>query len=195
MIECAVSVDIEWLSGCIHVGLTMSAAQVSANEELRARARVCARVCVRAVVRMRTVWVQIRDNDKCTHTCARAARTHAQTHTIKIQVLRTREVTKWLPHSKANRSEEAVRMLERCVRLDAAYVPAYLLLARLYQGQEGRDPAVEHLLRHVARLQPNSSDHLAELAAWLHQKGWYSHREFCVLYLSHWCTFWRLTYV
>jgi Tfp pilus assembly protein PilF len=62
-------------------------------------------------------------------------------------------------------------MLERCVRLDAAYIPAYLLLARLYQGQEGRGPAVERLLRHVARLQPNSPDHLAELAAWLHQQG------------------------
>jgi NADH:ubiquinone oxidoreductase subunit C len=62
-------------------------------------------------------------------------------------------------------------MLERCVRLDAAYTPAYLLLARLYQGQEGRGPAVGRLLLHVARLQPNSPDHLAELAAWLHQQG------------------------
>jgi hypothetical protein len=62
-------------------------------------------------------------------------------------------------------------MLERCVHLDAAYVPAYLLLARLYQGQEGRGSAVGRLLRHVAHLQPNSPDHLAELAAWLHQQG------------------------
>ena len=62
-------------------------------------------------------------------------------------------------------------MLERCLRLDAAYVPAYLLLARLYQGQEGRGPAVGRLLRHVAHLQPSSPDHLAELAAWLHQQG------------------------
>jgi predicted Zn-dependent protease len=80
-------------------------------------------------------------------------------------------VTEILLHSKANRSEEAARMLERCVRLDAAYIPAYLLLARLYQGQEGRGPAVGRLLRHVAHLQPNSPDHLAELAAWLHQQG------------------------
>jgi hypothetical protein len=62
-------------------------------------------------------------------------------------------------------------MLERCVRLDAAYVPAYLLLARLYQGQEGRGPAVGRLLRHVAHLRPSSPDHLAELAAWLHHQG------------------------
>ena len=62
-------------------------------------------------------------------------------------------------------------MLERCVRLDGTYIPAYLLLARLYQGQEGRESAVGRLLRHVARLQPNSPDHLAELAAWLHQQG------------------------
>ncbi|XP_069696734.1 protein O-mannosyl-transferase TMTC1-like [Periplaneta americana] len=76
-------------------------------------------------------------------------------------------------YRKVNRSEEAARMLERCVRLDAAYTPAYLLLARLYQGQEGRGPAVGRLLRHVASLQPNSPDHLAELAAWLHQQGRY----------------------
>ncbi|XP_033611533.1 protein O-mannosyl-transferase TMTC1 isoform X2 [Cryptotermes secundus] len=75
-------------------------------------------------------------------------------------------------YRKVNRSEEAARMLERCVRLDAAYTPAYLLLARLYQGQEGRGPAVGRLLRHVARLQPNSPDHLAELAAWLHEQGY-----------------------
>jgi hypothetical protein len=62
-------------------------------------------------------------------------------------------------------------MLERCVRLDAAYTPAYLLLARLYQGQEGRGAAVGRLLRHVVRLQPNSPDHLAELASWLHEQG------------------------
>jgi Tfp pilus assembly protein PilF len=103
-------------------------------------------------------------------------------HTIKIRVSQTRELTEILFHSKANRSEEAARMLERCVRLDAAYIPAYLLLARLYEGQEGCDPAVGRLLRHVAHLQPNSPDHLAELAAWLHQKGTYCHRGFSFLY-------------
>jgi hypothetical protein len=72
--------------------------------------------------------------------------------------------------------------LERCVRLDAAYVPAYLLLARLYQGQEGRGPAVGRLLRHVVRVQPNSPDHLAELAAWLHHTGKYAHRLFSLQY-------------
>jgi hypothetical protein len=57
------------------------------------------------------------------------------------------------------------------VRLDSAYTPAYLQLARLYRGQEGRGPAVGRLLRHVARLEPNSPDHLAEVAAWLLQQG------------------------
>jgi len=82
-------------------------------------------------------------------------------------------------------------MLERCVLLDAAYVPAYLLLARLYQGQEGRGPAVGRLLRHVARLQPNSPDHLAELAAWLHHTGKHSHRQFSVQYSLYYCTYQR----
>jgi len=86
-------------------------------------------------------------------------------------------------------------MLERCVRLDAAYVPAYLLLARLYQGQEGRGPAVGRLLRHVVRLQPNSPDHLAELAAWLHHTGKYSHRQFRVQYSLYTCTYPKFVYV
>ena len=110
-------------------------------------------------------------NDKCIHT-------HDNNPSAT-----NKEVTETLLHSKANRSEEAARMLERCVRLDAAYVPAYLLLARLYQGQEGRGPAVGRLLRHVVRLQPNSPDHLAELAAWLHHTGRYSYRSFSVQYL------------
>jgi hypothetical protein len=74
-------------------------------------------------------------------------------------------------------------MLERCVRLDAAYIPAYLLLARLYQGQEGRGPAVGRLLRHVAHLQPNSPDHLAELAAWLHQQGEGNSLHICIAFM------------
>ena len=104
-------------------------------------------------------------------------------------------MTETLLHSKANRSEEAARMLERCVRLDAAYVPAYLLLARLYQGQEGRGSAVGRLLRHVVRLQPNSPDHLAELAAWLHHTGKYAHRQFSVQYSLYSCTYQRFVYV
>nr|CAD7392363.1 unnamed protein product [Timema cristinae] len=71
---------------------------------------------------------------------------------------------------KENRSEEAIRMLERCIRLDPAYTPAYLLLARLYSNR-GVHEAVGQLLRHVATLEPESSDHMAEYATWLRDKG------------------------
>ncbi|XP_075235053.1 protein O-mannosyl-transferase TMTC1-like [Lycorma delicatula] len=65
-------------------------------------------------------------------------------------------------YRKMNRSEEAVIMLERCLRLNAAYTPAYLLLAKLHSG-----PIVGRLLRHVNRLQPANADYLAQYAEWL----------------------------
>ncbi|RZF48943.1 hypothetical protein LSTR_LSTR003019 [Laodelphax striatellus] len=65
-------------------------------------------------------------------------------------------------YRRMNRSEEAVFMLERCLRLNAGYTPAYLLLAKLHSG-----PLVGRLLRHVIRLQPTSADYLAEYATWL----------------------------
>ncbi|XP_076301294.1 protein O-mannosyl-transferase TMTC1-like isoform X2 [Lasioglossum baleicum] len=69
-------------------------------------------------------------------------------------------------YRKTNRTEECIRMLQKCVSLDPAYTPAYLVLARLATG-----PAVGVLLRHVVRLQPHSPDHLAEYAFWLYQNG------------------------
>ncbi|XP_066592261.1 protein O-mannosyl-transferase TMTC1-like isoform X1 [Prorops nasuta] len=69
-------------------------------------------------------------------------------------------------YRKTNRTEECIKMLQKCVSLDPAYTPAYLVLARLATG-----PATGALLRHVVRLQPRSPDHLAEYASWLHQNG------------------------
>lgn len=57
-------------------------------------------------------------------------------------------------------------MLQKCVSLDPAYTPAYLVLARLATG-----PTAGALLRHVVRLQPRSPDHLTEYASWLYQNG------------------------
>ncbi|XP_075234795.1 protein O-mannosyl-transferase TMTC1-like [Lycorma delicatula] len=67
-------------------------------------------------------------------------------------------------YRKANRSQEAVTMLERCIRLDSAYTPAYLLLAKLQPG-----PIAGRLLKHVTRLHPTNSDLLAHYADWLLQ--------------------------
>ncbi|XP_031836634.1 protein O-mannosyl-transferase TMTC1 isoform X1 [Nomia melanderi] len=69
-------------------------------------------------------------------------------------------------YRKTNRTEECIRMLQKCVSLDPAYTPAYLVLARLATG-----PTAGVLLRHVVRLQPQSPDHLAEYASWLYQNG------------------------
>ncbi|GLG98621.1 LOW QUALITY PROTEIN: Uncharacterized protein GBIM_05239, partial [Gryllus bimaculatus] len=73
-------------------------------------------------------------------------------------------------YRKENRTLDAVRMLERCVRLDAGYTPAYLLLTKLYSAL-GLRREVGRLLRLVARLQPRSPDHRAELADWLQAQG------------------------
>ncbi|KAK2576539.1 hypothetical protein KPH14_005861 [Odynerus spinipes] len=69
-------------------------------------------------------------------------------------------------YRKTNRTEECIKMLQKCVSLDPAYIPAYLVLARLASGS-----ATGVLLRHVVRLQPRSPDHLAEYATWLYQNG------------------------
>ncbi|KAL7307439.1 hypothetical protein TKK_0000618 [Trichogramma kaykai] len=69
-------------------------------------------------------------------------------------------------YRKTNRTEECIKMLQKCVALDPAYTPAYLVLARMTSGS-----ATGALLRHVVRLQPKSPDHLAEYASWLHQNG------------------------
>ncbi|XP_025602566.1 protein O-mannosyl-transferase TMTC1-like isoform X2 [Athalia rosae] len=69
-------------------------------------------------------------------------------------------------YRKTNRTDECIRMLQRCVFLDPAYTPAYLVLARLATG-----PTAGALLRHVVRLQPRSPDHLAEYANWLNASG------------------------
>lgn len=71
---------------------------------------------------------------------------------------------------KANRTLEALRMLERCVSLDQTYTPAYELLAKLHAAAGRYVPAAQ-LLRRVVQLHPNSPDHLTEYAAFLHRRG------------------------
>lgn len=67
---------------------------------------------------------------------------------------------------RANRTDLCIKMLQKCVSLDPAYTPAYLVLARLSTG-----PATGTLLRHVVQLQPKNPDHHAEYASWLYQEG------------------------
>jgi hypothetical protein len=65
-----------------------------------------------------------------------------------------------------NRTLEAVAMLERCLRLDRSYSPAYLVLAKLRSP-----PIAARLLYHVTQLLPHSPDYQAYFATWLHERG------------------------
>ncbi|XP_054265250.1 uncharacterized protein LOC128988078 [Macrosteles quadrilineatus] len=67
---------------------------------------------------------------------------------------------------KMNRTMEAVTMLERCLRLDTSYSPAYLVLAKLRSP-----PIAARLLYHVTQLIPTSPDYQAYFATWLHERG------------------------
>ncbi|XP_011501545.1 PREDICTED: uncharacterized protein LOC105365148 [Ceratosolen solmsi marchali] len=69
-------------------------------------------------------------------------------------------------YRKTNRTDECIRMLQKCVTLDPAYTPAYLVLARMASGA-----TTGSLLKHVVRLQPKSPDYVAEYATWLYQNG------------------------
>lgn len=65
-----------------------------------------------------------------------------------------------------NRTGEAVAILEKCLRLDSSYTPAYLVLAKLQPP-----PIAARLLHHVTRLIPNSPDYQSYFADWLHKRG------------------------
>ncbi|XP_054260145.1 protein O-mannosyl-transferase TMTC1-like [Macrosteles quadrilineatus] len=69
-------------------------------------------------------------------------------------------------YRKMNRTAEAVKMLEACLRLDTSYSPAYLVLAKLHSP-----PIAAKLLYHVTRLLPNSPDYQAYYADWLFHHG------------------------
>ncbi|XP_063229083.1 protein O-mannosyl-transferase TMTC1-like [Bacillus rossius redtenbacheri] len=73
-------------------------------------------------------------------------------------------------YRRMNRSAEATRMLERCVRLDPGYSPAHVLLARLYAAR-GLHSAAGRLLGHLAALRPPQPDNLAAYGAWLRDRG------------------------
>ncbi|XKL65096.1 hypothetical protein PGB90_005182 [Kerria lacca] len=68
-------------------------------------------------------------------------------------------------YRKMNKTEKAVQMLKKCLQLNANYISAYLLLAKLYDGHiAGR------LLRHVTKLQSTNANYFAYYAQWLHKK-------------------------
>ncbi|XP_047004848.1 protein O-mannosyl-transferase TMTC1-like [Schistocerca americana] len=73
-------------------------------------------------------------------------------------------------YRRENRSAEAVRVLERCARLDPGYLPAQRLLARLYTEAGDRGSAGS-LLARLALSPPTTADRLALYAAWLHEQG------------------------
>lgn len=64
-----------------------------------------------------------------------------------------------------NQTDRAVSMLKKCLHLNPNYISAYLLLAKLYNGQ-----IAGKLLKHVTRLQPTDSNYYMYYAQWLHKK-------------------------
>ncbi|KAK3927534.1 Protein O-mannosyl-transferase TMTC1 [Frankliniella fusca] len=69
-------------------------------------------------------------------------------------------------YKRENRTEDAIRMWERCISLDPAYGSAYLWLAQL----EGEERA-GRLLRQLNRRTSPNPKHRAALADWLLKKG------------------------
>ncbi|XP_059608206.1 protein O-mannosyl-transferase TMTC1-like [Phlebotomus argentipes] len=65
-------------------------------------------------------------------------------------------------YRRTNRTLDAVRMLERCIKLESRFVPGYLELYKLKSGHEaGR------LLKNVIKLSPRNLNHLYLYGNWL----------------------------
>lgn len=98
-------------------------------------------------------------------------------------------------YRKMNKTEHAVLMLQKCIRLNANYVGAYLLLSKLYEGHiAGR------LLKHITKLQPTNPNYFMYYAQWLHRKhrlneAIYNHKMALRLCSSHQNSFIGLIHV
>ncbi|KAK7604611.1 hypothetical protein V9T40_005797 [Parthenolecanium corni] len=68
-------------------------------------------------------------------------------------------------YRKMNKTSKAVLMLKKCLHLNANYISAYLLLAKMYDG-----PIAGRLLKHVTKLQSTNPNYFAYYAQWLHKK-------------------------
>lgn len=65
-------------------------------------------------------------------------------------------------YRRTNRTVDAIRMLERCLKLESRFVPGYLELYKLKSGHEaGR------LLKNVIKLSPRNLNHLYLYGNWL----------------------------
>lgn len=61
-------------------------------------------------------------------------------------------------------------MLERCIRLEPAFTPAYLELVKL-RGSE--HPSIGSLLKKVVKLNPKDPHYTTSYAEWLREHGIY----------------------
>ncbi|XP_065221750.1 protein O-mannosyl-transferase TMTC1-like [Planococcus citri] len=67
-------------------------------------------------------------------------------------------------YRKMNQTEMAIIMLKKCLQLNANYISAYILLAKLYDGN-----TAGNLLKYVVKLHPTNANYFAYYAHWLHQ--------------------------
>ncbi|XP_053677834.1 protein O-mannosyl-transferase TMTC1-like [Anopheles nili] len=71
-------------------------------------------------------------------------------------------------YRKSNRTGDAIRMLERCVRLEPLFTAAYLELVKLYANQP---IAAGRLLARVVRLNPYNADLRRQYGDWLMEQN------------------------
>lgn len=72
-----------------------------------------------------------------------------------------------------NKTQEAVRMLEKCVQLEPTFAPAYMELTKIKHGiQTGR------LLLKTSRLNTGDPEILARFGIWLQENRMYSTLKF-----------------
>jgi hypothetical protein len=75
----------------------------------------------------------------------------------------------FLFHRKSNRSTEAVRMLQRCIKIEPEFTAAYLELVKIHGGTEAGK-----LLRRIVAINSRNADLRLQYANWLFQRSEYS---------------------
>lgn len=76
---------------------------------------------------------------------------------------------------KCNKTDESLYLLERCIKLEPRFVPAYLELVKLYRGwSAGR------ILDRVVEINPRNADLRVQYGDWL-----YEHRKYLYITFSH----------
>lgn len=69
-------------------------------------------------------------------------------------------------YRKSNRTELAIKMLERCINLEPRFVPAYLELVKFYRG-----PKAGKILEQAVAVSPKTVDLRIQYGDWLYENS------------------------